>query len=314
MNGCCDDNLPIQYRYTEDGTLQRSMNGGVDWIDCPEYDPRVYSPTFPPLAGADGTDKKCAAATGAALLIKQQVGDQLTDDMSRYTLSQLITDWVKTMIQSSNPFEALLTVITNKIFALVIATLRPALTDPVYAQLKCIFYCRMATDASFDTASWALVRSDITDQIGGIAGLFLEHLVYLLGEKGITNLVRAGAASTGDCSDCDCGLCPTAYWPAGAGTITQIGDCTWRLASEPESGHQAVYVWFDNSTGTYDPTKCAQVISWAIHSGSGVDQNWNECTTGTFHGHSDPAGHCCSQLYFTSGAAFEVDVFIEDCP
>lgn len=208
MTPCCDDNLPIQWRYTSDGVLQQSTNGGGTWVDAPLYDPRVYSPQFPPLPGDDGTDKKCAAATGAVALIKEQVGDQLTDDMSRYTLSQLISDWTNTVINSGgNIFQALATVVTNQIFALVIATLRPALTDDVYHTLQCILYCDMADDATFNNAQWATVRSDILSQITGIAGVFLEHLVYLLGTGGLTNLARSGAATSGDCSDCDCGLC-----------------------------------------------------------------------------------------------------------
>lgn len=207
MAGCCDDNIPIQYRYTSGGVLQRSLNGGGSWTDAPEYDPRVYSPQFPPLTGDDSDGKKCVAATGAAALIKEQVGDQLTDDMSRYTLSQLIGDWVHTMIDTSNPLQALATVITNQIFALIIATLRPALTDDVYEKLKCAFYANIASDATFNDAQWAQVRSDITSKIGGIAGIFLEHLVYLLGTGGLTNLARAGGASSGDCSGCG-GGCP----------------------------------------------------------------------------------------------------------
>lgn len=213
MMSCCGDEVPVQYRYDPDGNLEKSEDGGVTWTPAPENDVRINSPQFPPVPGADGDDKKCIAATGGAALLKEQVGDQLTDGMSRYTLSQLITDWVGTMLDTSNPFEALLTVISNQIFALVIATLGPALTDPVYDTFKCILYCRMNEAAFFDAAAWAGVRSDITDQIGGIAGIFLEHLVYLLGNGGLTNLVRAGGAASGDCSDCDCPLtCDIDNW------------------------------------------------------------------------------------------------------
>lgn len=204
MMGCCGDEVPVQYRYTSDGVLQKSDDGGATWTDAPAYDPRQNSPQFPPVAGEDGSDKKCVAAAGAAALIKAQVGDQLTDGMSRYTLGQLITDWTGTVINSGgNIFQALVTVATNQIFALVIATLRPALTDTVYHLLQCVFFCNMADDASVNDAQWSQIRSDITDQIGGIAGVFLEHLVYLLGAGGLTNLLRAGGATTGDCSDCD---------------------------------------------------------------------------------------------------------------
>lgn len=199
---CCCDQTPVRYRYTSEGVLQQSTDNGVTWTDAPDYDPRNYSPQFPPMSGEDGQDKKCLAATGAANLIKEQVADQLTDGMSRYTLDQLITDWVTTYIETSNPFAALLTVVTNQIFALVIATLRPALTSAVFETLKCILYCNIGDDATFNQGQWEAVRSDITDQIGGIAGVFLEHLVYLLGVVGLTNVARASGASSGDCAEC----------------------------------------------------------------------------------------------------------------
>jgi hypothetical protein len=221
MMSCCGDETPILYRYDENGNLEKSTDGGITWTPSPENDPRNYSTRFPPITGEDGDDKKCLAATGAVALLKEQVGDQLTDDMSRYTLAQLITDWVKTMIDSSNPFQALLTVIANQIFALVISALRPALTDDVYETFKCILYCRMSDDASFTDEQWQGVRSDITAQISGIAGVFLEHIVFLLGVVGLTNLSRASGATSGDCSGCpDCGVPPVSFYTPALGWFT----------------------------------------------------------------------------------------------
>ena len=223
---CCGDEAPIQYRWTVDGVLQQSTDGGETWEDAPDFDPRNNSPQYPPVPGEDGDDKKCIAATGMVNLIKSQVAENLTEDMSRYTLGQLVTDWVTTYINSSNPFEALLTIATNQIFALVISAVIAALTDPVWDTLQCIFYCRMADDASFDSGAWSNVRSDITDQIGGVAGLFLEHLVYLLGAVGLTNVARSQAATEGDCSDCGCGddTCvdnwEVGFWNGGVFTNT----------------------------------------------------------------------------------------------
>lgn len=224
MSGCCDDNLPIQYRYSPAGILERSMNGGGVWESAALYDPRVYSPTFPDLPGADGTDKKCLAATGAAALVKSLVDEQITDDMTHITLTEAIESWVKTMIETSNPFTALLTFVSNSIFALIISALRSALTDPVYETFKCILLTRMAADASVNDASWTLIRSDITSQIAGIAGVFLEHIIYLLGTKGTTNLLRAGGAAEGDC-DCPTN-CNADLWTVAAGDVVFRDECT----------------------------------------------------------------------------------------
>lgn len=286
MMSCCGDEIPVQYRYDNAGGLEKSKDGGTTWTPAPENDVRINSPQFPPMAGPDDNDKKCLAATGGAALLKEQVGDQLTDDMSRYTLSQLITDWVGTMLESSNPFQALLTVISNQIFALVIATLRPALTDTVYDTFKCILYCRMNSAAFFSGAAWSGVRSDITAQIGGIAGVFLEHLVYLLGNGGLTNLVRAGGAAEGDCSDCAaCPGCAVGNWRAGyffggvfadAGTIIDAGDDFITVQSfDRGDGLQVVAISVDNDS------QCC-FVSWEVvtaPNGSISNQGATDCET-----------------------------------
>jgi len=207
MSCCCGNQTPVQYQYTTTGILQISIDGGVTFTDSPENDVRNNSPRFPPIPGADGNDKKCQAAVGAANLVKEQIGDQLTDDMGRYTLNQLIADWTHTMIDTSNPFTALVTVVANQIFALVIASVIAALTDDVYHKFACALYCTMADDGSFSDAQWANARSKILSTISGIAGVFLEHLVYLLGKVGTTNIVRSAPDASGDCSDCDCSDC-----------------------------------------------------------------------------------------------------------
>jgi hypothetical protein len=281
MNGCCDDNLPIQWQYTEDGTLQMSTNGGGTWVDAPLYDPRVYSTTFPPITGDDGDDKKCAAATGAADLLKEQVGDQITDDMTRFTLGELITTWVNTMIQSSNPFLALVTVITNQIFALVLAALVPALTDDVYDEFKCALYLNMADDATFTTAQWTAVRNDISSHIDGIAGIFLEHLVYLLGEKGLTNLVRAGGALTGDCDLCD-STCVLGDWgitiysgvPIGTELSRGTHSITVQGTSHPDFGTP-----YNVMLTTDADNHCCVIFSIEILTGSDVQYFGRNCET-----------------------------------
>ncbi len=202
---CCGDEI-ILYRYDPDGNLEKSTDGGTVYTPSPLDDIRIYPRvTYPEPTEVEGEDLKCVAADSAVTLLREQIGDQLTDDMSRYTLSQLITDWTTTVVGTSNPFQALATVVTNQIFALLISAVRAALTDDVYDQLNCILYCHMDETAFFDGSEWGAVRSQILSEITGIAGVFLEHLIYLIGNGGLSNLARAGAGSPdADCSECHC--------------------------------------------------------------------------------------------------------------
>jgi hypothetical protein len=204
MMGCCNDD--VIYRYDEDGNLESSDDGGTVFTPDPGADIRINpQTTFPEPPTVEGQDKKCVAADAAVTLIREQIGDQLTDDMSRYTLGQLINDWTQTIVGTSNPFTALVTVISNQIFALLISAVRASLTDDVYSQLNCIFYCHMDEHCFFSGAAWENVRSDILSDISGVAGMFLEHLVYLLGNGGISNLARSGAGNgSATCDDCHC--------------------------------------------------------------------------------------------------------------
>jgi len=306
---CCDDNLPIQYRYSPEGVLQRSLNAGGNWVDAPEYDPRVYSPQFPPMSGSDGDDKKCIAATGAKDLIKEQVGDQLTDDMTRYTLAQLVTDWTRTYLETSNPFQSLLTVIANQIFALVIATLRPALTDGVYDTLQCILYCNMGEDATVNNDQWTQIRADITDQIGGIAGIFLEHLIFLLGTGGTTNVLRAGGAADGDCSECDCSECGIMYpIPGGGILVGRPSSCVVDISSVAEGGNQVVYAQFDNDTAVFNPDLCGAISSFERLGGGSLGTGYYDCITGTLHLPDSPIDKSICGVYFRSADAFTVRI------
>lgn len=278
MSGCCDDPPPL-YRYAPDGTLERSTDGGETWTAANGYDPRFNSPQFPPVSGADGDDKKCLTATGAALLMKEQVADNLTDDMARYTLAQLISDWVNTVTQDGgNILDALETIIANQAFALGIAALRAALTDTVWDTMKCIIYCHIKPDASFDEAGWQAVKSDIASKIGGIASLFLQQLVNVLGPVGMTNMARSGGATTGDCSACDCSDCTNldawaiqSFDGHNVGIEVTRGDnfITLTGTSHPDFGTP-----YNAIIKTPDTMSCCKVMSIETLDGDGTDYHF----------------------------------------
>lgn len=313
MMPCGCDDVGIIFQYTSGGVLQQSEDGGTTWVDVPEKDTRNNSPRFPQPPDEEGVDEKCVAANSAATLIKEQVGDQLTDDMTRYTLGQLITDWVKTLINSSNPLLALLTVISNQIFALVIATLRPALTDDVYHKLQCALYNNMADDISFSDGGWSAARSDILTNITGIAGVFLEHLIFLIGVGGLTNLVRAGAgSSSADCSDCVECLCPFDEYVLVGTYVSCDGNAFTIDSADDGDGHQMVYLVYGAGT-THDVNACRAIDHYEVLSGSVLVTGWVECVTNTLR--FDGVGGCACDAFWQNNVSspFTVKVFYADC-
>jgi len=316
MSCCCDQT--IFFQWTVDGDLQQSTDGGVTWVDVPQKDPRNNSTVYPPMSGDDGPDKRCLAATSGAELIKAQVGDQLTDDMSRFTLGELISTWVNTIIQSSNPFEALINIAVNQIFSLVISAVRAALTDTVYDTLKCIFYCSMADDASFDSASWAEVRDQIGTLIGGVAGLFLEHLVYLLGPVGLTNIARSGFATEGDCDACECPADCGSFWDVmdgSHGVIIARGDNTIDVEAQAVGGNYYLIV------STSDADQCCVIVSAEVLSGSTPSlTGWTDCGTTPVIGVPQHTGlfgfnsYCVNYFQQQDAGPFTVRLTFVDCP
>jgi len=276
---CCCGEFTIIFQWTEDGVLQQSSDGGVTWIDAPEQDPRNSSPTYPPVSGESSDDKKCIAATGMTMLIKEGIGDQLTDEMGRYTLLQLIQDWVGTILQTSNPFQALVNIVVNQIFALLISAVRAALTEGVYDQLTCIFFCNMEDDLSFTEGEWEAVRSAVLSEITGIAGVFLEHLVFLLGKIGLTNLARSQAATEGDCSECSCDdNCGPDGWLLGtivSGSLFVVGtedardsDSVTATSADRGDGQQWIYYTTGLADACCDMT--VETLSGAVDTVNGI--------------------------------------------
>jgi len=318
MMSCCGDETPVQFRWTEDGELERSEDGGTTWIPAPEFDPRNNSTQFPPVPGEPSADKKCIAATGMSDLIKLQVGDNLTDDMSRFTLGELISDWIQTLIGTSNPFQALIVIATNQIFALIISVLRAALTSTVYDLLTCIFYCRMEDDISFTAAGVDSVTSDIGDQIGGIATLFLQQLVNLLGVVGMTNLARSGAATEGDCSECtECLTCvqkfhlETAHF--GGGTIIASDDTSITITSTNVGGAREQICISTNTVGV----GCVATSVEQISGGYSDFVDWIDVGDAISPGniHFGYIAQCANTflLFRDSGVPFTTKFTLTDC-
>jgi len=202
MSGCCGDE-PTNQRYTADGYLEQSFDGGETW-ERDNSDPRFNSPIFPPLPGADGDDKKCAAAASAAAVIDDDIVQKLEESMTAADILALIA-LVLLLFLSGGSLAPLIVGLVSAILATGIEATKAAFTTEVWDTFRCILYCNMADDGSFTEAQWQQVKADIFDQIGtSIAQTFLITTVNAWGPAGLTNAARSGRVTEADCSDCDC--------------------------------------------------------------------------------------------------------------
>jgi len=304
MMACCGDEIPFQYRYTTDGDLEFSDDGGLTWKPAENRDPRVYSTTFPPPAG--DMANKCSAADSGVTAIIVDVFNEFSESMTNDDLQELMSTWVKKYIETANPLLALIAVVVNLIFILGMAALIAAVTTDVWNKLRCCFLEHMSDDLDFDHDAWLGVRECITADITGIAGVFLEHLIYLIGEKGLTNICRSGKGSpTADCDYCTECACDYADWILN-GTFVSCETDSVIVEAHLDGGVYSVYMGYGGGN-TYDADSCRDVTSWNAVDGSISDPaGYNSCHTG--ENHSGFLGTCAAQHYWTSNAAFSVRI------
>lgn len=213
MMGCgCGEIIIVIFRWNSEGELESSEDNGETWTDAGNVDPRHTAPEFPPPIG--DMANKCAAADSAVTSIIVEVFNNLTEGMALVTLDEVLRTWVQTYIGTSNPLLALIAVVRNLIYGLAVTTIIASLTTDVWDKLRCCFRCNISPELDFDEARWVDLRTCITEDITGVAGIFLEHLIYLLGWSGSTNIARSGLGSPeADCSECPCEIeCGIESW------------------------------------------------------------------------------------------------------
>jgi len=306
--GCAETG--VIYRWGTDGELERSNDGGDTWSGAPNQDPRNTSPLFPPPMGAMAD--KCPAADNAVNAIIVEVFNALTPEMTKDDADSLIRDWIHKYIDTSNPVLALITVIVNLIFGLIIDTLITALTTEVWDTLRCCFKNQMLDDFTFDHDAWEALRDCILTDIPGIAGIFLEHLIYLLGPAGSTNLIRSGQGSA--TAECGCPNCQSNWSIMGAGHGV-IDDVTEEYVeahgTDPGNGN---YYLILHTTGASD---CCRVDHVDVVSGAFTLNGWTDCGTAPTEGAPQHTGlgfgDCINYLQLQSATPFTVRVFFVFC-
>lgn len=292
--GCgCGCKEPTNQRYTEDGFLEQSFDGGETWERATD-DPRFNAPIFPPIPGDDGTDKKCDAAASAAKVIDDDIVQKMEEGMTFSSILAIFAA-VIALLLSGGAAAPLLVGLIGQIITFGINATKAAFTTTTWELFECILFCNMNDDGSFTEEQWLQIKADITTIIGtGIEAVFLKNTVNAFGVSGITNAARSQRVTGADCSSCGCidecaAASQTPYFTFG--TVLSVTGDTVRVRSElftPVSGSP----FWNVSWGTYGVvgTKCCQWQEVNVVSGGSWSSSQTEYTDcgGTIHANLDP--------------------------
>lgn len=281
MNGCCGD-IPLT-RFTADGTFQESDDGGITWFDALSDDPRNGTIGFPPVAGDDGDDKKCAGANSLVTYFKNaqiSIKNAKDAEASAADISAII---VGILIVVGVITGGWMFAFIGELIALIYANLTAAewdaaFTTDTWQKLVCIFFDNMQDDASFTLAGWETVIGAV--EAAGFSSTavdFLTSTIKALRETGLSNVARSSYGGALDCT-CSDNCSSIASWNeqiAGVlGTIVDRDDTSITVAADFYTGGG----YYATSITTGDPDVCCTLIGLILISGTKYDNAaWSTC-------------------------------------
>jgi len=238
MDGCCDDDKI--FRFTEDGTLQSSIDGGVTWQDDPQEDPRQTATQLQPLPGADGDEKRCQASANITAHIKETADRLIADAEAWSGITGLVAALVGMLIfigiiGSGGALTPLLIGLAGALLFAGSAAFDAAMTSTVWDDFNCIVYCNLNDDGTCTDAQLSQMVASAASEFAGIAHEFLARQLIILGRMGVINAGRTASGRTFDCSTCSCG----AWCYLFDFTVSEQG---WELRNTVEFGDIGRYV------------------------------------------------------------------------
>lgn len=263
--GCCPE--PTNRRYNSEGELEESFDGGITWVPAPTNDSRFSGTVAPPLAGSDGSEKRCIGATSVQEYVKVTFIDELATGAGYADLYAAAVAVVAAL--GVTGVGILIAAAVAAIFILGVSATQAAFTSEVWTEFKCILYCHIRPDASFTKAGWEGVKQDILASFGGIVSAVLYNWVNTIGVVGLTNSARSGFAAEGDCSMCGCSdACVSADF-IQVGTLVDIGDGWIEIQADTAPYGSAPYMISYGSAAPYpNEDFCCQLCEIEIISGT----------------------------------------------
>jgi len=317
MDGCCDDN--DLHRFSPDGVYQSSSDGGVTWVDDPEDDPRNTYIGTPPLPGAPGASKKCAAADNVQSLFTQYRDNLIEIVGATPTIIAIIAGILAfiAVLAGVSGVGVGISVIFLTMAAEIISIggtgISGAITFTALETFRCLVYCRMDSDGQLTYASWQQLLVDIAGEFDGFAETFFYQTINGMGYIGVNNAGTMGAATADDCDDCGCAIECCTEAQITLGTLVSIteegGCCVMRVESQtiPDSGgFEAVSIGnYGEGAGTYP---CCHIFAWTQTGSTITTTGWTSCE-GSLHDPGNPETHDVAHAYWSNGIGHATEKF-----
>jgi hypothetical protein len=198
--GCCP--RPTNRRFNALGQLEVSYDGGETWAVDNTLDDRFSGSVSPPIEGSDGTDKACAGAASAEEYVKQNLIDSLEDGTLFADLNSAGVALIALL--GVTGVGLLVAAFAAAIFLAGVTAVQAAFTSEVWTTFRCILFCHISEDASFNEGQWNAVKADILAQYTGVVSAVLYNWVQSVGPVGLTNSARSHFVASADCTTCDC--------------------------------------------------------------------------------------------------------------
>jgi len=221
-------------RYNEGcDCVQFTPDGGTTWIDQPANDPRSSDAyRLPPITGSN---TQCRAAEGMTELVRRMVNARINDITDAELAGTILG--IVAFIPGFNILWALILAFVSLAFTIAREILEAAFTEPVYEQLRCLFYCNIDENGQMSQSQFDEVYAALID-FDAVARTWIQAVMDLVGAVGMSN---AGVAleAAADCDDCECAWCYE--W-------TTFGDWTIPAGYAQGSRTTALYIAFASST------------------------------------------------------------------
>jgi len=225
-------------RYNADcDCVQTSFDGGDTWTDTPDADPRHFvGNLYPPTTGMD---PQCLSAGNMTDRIKF-ILDTFIESATIFQATTSVLNVLILLLPGAGILIDLVLVVAEALFDIGLVVVDAALTSGVYDQLLCILYCAIGSDGQVTPEQFAIIRSRVDAQIGGVAAVAIDYALDQLGEVGLANAGTIGE-STRDCSGCSCEWCYEFDFT--------LSDGGWNSFSSPGAVYTPGVGWQDQTVG-----------------------------------------------------------------